>query len=95
MIFGDWQSSERANTKIETYADGTVLINGRRCTCNDRRSWTRCRCFVWLIPLLAVLTLSWLLDYTGFGIEQAALLTGTLVLLSIIYIYLCFFKYLG
>ena len=80
----------RSYNNVETYGDGTILINGRRCTCNDRRRWTCCRCFVWLIPTLAVLTVSWSLDYMQtFGLQEQS------VLLSVIYIYLCVLKYSG
>ncbi len=89
-----------SGVSVSTHADGTVLINGRRCTCNDNEfkgdhefkgsSWTWCRCFAWLIPLLAFLTVSWSFDYMHtFRFEQAVLL------LIVIYLYLCFFKYFG
>ena len=82
---------QSGNTKVETYADGTVVVNGRRCTCNDNEfkggsSLTACRCFTWLIPLL-VLILSWSFDYMyTFRLEQIVI---------ILYIYLCVFKYFG
>ena len=87
-----------ANINIEssydyTNADGghQLVINGRRCTCNDRRRWTCCRCFVWLIPTLAVLTVSCFMQ--TFGLQEQAV--HVLVLNIIIYIYLFVLKRFG